>query len=67
MADTGDMSEADTTHGSVVSDPSHDDGHGHEVAGEPQGPLDLRAWAVAIGGGAVGVLVALALFAAAQG
>lgn len=67
MADTVAMSEADTTHASSVSDASHDSGHGHEPAAEPLGPVDRRGWAIAIGGGAIGVLVTLALFVAGQG
>ena len=61
MADTGAMSDADTTHASADA---HDDGHGHAPAGEPLGPIDFEAWAYAIGGAALGVLVALALFIA---
>lgn len=42
----------------------HDAGHGHEPAAETLGPPDLVAWAYAIAGGAVGVVVALALYVA---
>ena len=64
MADTGPMSDADTTHATAET---HDDGHGHAPAAEPLGPIDWQAWAYAIGGGALGVLVALALFIARGG
>lgn len=65
MTDTMAMSEAHGTHAAEPTAAS--DGHGHETTGEPLGPVDTRAWAVAIVGGAIGVLVALALFAAGQG
>jgi hypothetical protein len=46
---------------------AHDDGHGHESAGEPLGPIDMGTWAYAIVAGAVGVVVALAMFVAGGG
>lgn len=71
MADTTGMSDAETASADAVhSDADHsddrqdEDGHGH--AAEPLGPPDYRGWGTAIGGGAIGVLVALALFAATQ-
>jgi hypothetical protein len=64
MADTGAMSEAETTHPATDA---HDDGHGHAPAGEPLGPIDWEAWAYTIGGAALGMLVALALFIARGG
>lgn len=67
MADTVGMSAADTSHASDAPDMIDDAAHGHEPAGEPLGPIDLGAWTVAIAGGAVGILVALALYAAGQG
>lgn len=56
MADTGTMSDADTTH--TTAD-EHD--HGHSPASEPLGPVDWEAWAYALGGGVLGLLVVLAL------
>jgi len=44
----------------------HDSGHGHEPAGEPLGPPDLLAWAYVLGGGAIGLMVAAALYIAGQ-
>ena len=64
MTDTGTMSDADTAHASTDA---HDDGHGHAPADEPLGPIDWGAWAYAIGGAALGALVALALFIASGG
>ncbi len=61
MADTGAMSDADTTHATVDA---HHEEHGHAPAGEPLGPIDWETWAYAIGGGVLGALVALALFIA---
>jgi hypothetical protein len=58
------MSEAETTHPATDA---HDDGHGHDPAGEPLGPIDWEAWAYTIGGAALGMLVALALFIARGG
>ena len=51
---------------SVHAPDDHGSAHGHEVEGEPLGALDTGAWAAAILGGGVGVLVALALFVATQ-
>jgi hypothetical protein len=59
MADTGAMSDTDTTPAD-----SHDDGHGHAPAGEPLGPINLVAWGYAIAGAVLGALVVLALFIA---
>ncbi len=64
MADTGPMSDADTDHATADT---HDDGHGHVPVGEPLGPIDWETWAYAMGGGLLGVLVALALFVARGG
>ena len=52
------MSEAETSHPDADT---HDSGHGHEGAAEPLGPLDLTTWAYALAGGAVGVVVVIAL------
>jgi len=61
------MSDAETA--SATATDTHDEpasGHGHEPPAEPLGPINVRSWAYAIGGGAIGVLVALALFAAGR-
>ena len=66
MTDTTSMPDAETTH--VTNDES---GHGHDsdgdaghAASEPLGPVDLTAWAYAIAGSALGILVVLALYVA---
>jgi hypothetical protein len=65
------MSETDTAGHTTVDEHvtgeavGHDAGHGHGAAGEPLGPPDLMAWAYALTGGAVGLVVALALWVAA--
>jgi hypothetical protein len=59
------MSDADTTHATPAD--AHDDGHGHESAEEPLGPINLVAWGYAIAGGAAGLVVALAMFIARGG
>ena len=64
MADTGAMSDADTTHAPADA---HDDGHGHAPASERLGPIDWKTWAYAIGGAMLGALVVLALFIAGGG
>ncbi len=61
MADTGAMSDAETTHAPADG---HDEGHGHAQTGAALGPIDWEAWAYAIGGGVLGALVALALYIA---
>jgi hypothetical protein len=53
----------DDARGAHVGD-AHGTGHGHELAGEPLGPIDLVAWAYTTAGGAIGVITAAALFAA---
>ena len=61
------MSDAETASATAPdAHDDHDDGH-HEPAGEPLGPVDVAKWGYAIAGGAVGILVVLALFAAASG
>jgi hypothetical protein len=42
------------------------DGHGHGASSEPLGPIDRRAWAAAIGGGALGIVVIVALYLSLQ-
>jgi hypothetical protein len=42
------------------------DGHGHGSSSEPLGPVDRRAWAAAIGGGALGIVVIVALYLSLQ-
>jgi hypothetical protein len=62
------MSDAETA--PTTTQDAHDaDGsaHGHEPTGEPLGQVDVVKWGYAVVGGAVGVVVALALFAAAGG
>ena len=61
MADTGTMSDADATHAPTDA---HDGGHAHAAAEEPLGPIDWATWAYAIGGSALGALVAIALYIA---
>jgi hypothetical protein len=60
------MSDADATHVTPDghADSGHDDGHGHDEHPEPPGPIDVEGWAYAIGGGLIGLLVALALLVA---
>ena len=62
------MSDLHATHAAGVaghgSGSGHDPEHAHTPDAEPLGPIDLAAWAYAIGGGAVGLLVVLALYAA---
>jgi hypothetical protein len=48
-------------HGSAAD---HDPEHAHAPDAESLGPIDLVAWAYAIAGGAVGLLVLLALYVA---
>lgn len=68
MTDTTSMPDAETTH--VTTDEAgHGQGHdsdddaGH-AASEPLGPVDLTAWAYAIAGSALGILILLALYVA---
>ncbi len=65
MADTGGMSDADSTHAPTTD--GHDEGHGQVPAREPLGPVDVTAWAYAITGALLGLVVALALFIARGG
>ena len=66
------MSDADSTHAPVSATAttedadSNDAAHDHGPSAEPLGAPDLKAWGMAVGGGAIGVLVVLALFAASQ-
>lgn len=63
------MSDADTTPAttSTAAADGHGSGDDHDSPAEPLGAPDRTAWAAAIGGGAIGLLVAAALFAASQG
>ena len=62
------MSDAETAHATATdTHDEHASGHGHEPPAEPLGPINVKAWAYAIGGGAIGVLVGLAFFAAGRG
>ncbi len=68
MTDTGAMSDVDTAHPGTMDDhDEHASGHGHAPAGEPLGPVDVTAWAYAMAGSIVGLVVAAALFAARGG
>lgn len=61
------MNETEDQTGSTNVTGHSDEAHGHdghEGASELLGPFDVRSWAFAVAGGAVGLLVALALFAA---
>lgn len=62
MADTGAMTETDTGHAEepATANADHDDGHG-AAAAAPLGPIDGRAWAAAIVGGAIGVVLVIVL------
>jgi hypothetical protein len=72
MADTVTMSHADDVHagggraGDAHPDAGHGSGHDRDEPGEPLGPVDVRAWAYALVGGAIGVVTAAALFAASS-
>jgi hypothetical protein len=59
------MSDAETAHTPATD--AHDNAGHHEPAGEPLGPVDVAKWGYAIAGGVVGILAALALFAASGG
>jgi len=71
MTDTGAMSASTPTHAS--EEPGHDSssghvsGQGHAPDGDALGPVDLVAWAYALAGGALGLIVAVALYAATAG
>ncbi len=68
MTDTGVMSDADAAHvGATDGRDDHASGHGQTPVSEPLGPVDLTAWAYAIAGAAVGIVVALALLVARGG
>jgi hypothetical protein len=71
MADTATMSDADTSHAHPAephaADPhgTHGGSHGHgTVEDEPLGPVDLAAWAYAVAGAALGLLLVIALYLA---
>jgi hypothetical protein len=59
---------AQEAHGDHGGAAAHDagDGHGHRAPSEPLGPVDRRAWAAAIGGAALGIVVILALYLSLQ-
>jgi hypothetical protein len=65
------MSDAEVRSASQPdSQPGHgvdDHAHGHEAGAEPLGSIDTATWAYAIGGGAIGLIVALVLFVARGG
>jgi hypothetical protein len=60
---------AHVAHGDHGDPGAHDtdDGHGHGAPSEPLGPVDGRAWAAAIGGAALGIVVIVALYLSLQG
>jgi hypothetical protein len=58
--------EAHGDHGDPSAHGSVDD-HGHGTPAEPLGPVDVRAWAAAIGGAALGIVVILALYLSISG
>jgi hypothetical protein len=60
------MSDIDATTAAPDAHADHATGHGHEAPAEPLGPADVGAWMAALLGGFVGLLVALALFAASS-
>ena len=60
------MSDTDATTGATSPHDDHEDGHGDGEAVAPIGAPDLRAWGAAIGGGAIGVLVVIAMYVAMQ-
>ena len=55
------MSDAETNHADDVAHAEHGSGHEHS-ASEPLGPVDVTTWAYALAGGAVGLVMALAVF-----
>lgn len=57
------MSDAETT----PATDDHDSSHGHPPAGEPLGPINVTAWAYALAGSLLGVLMVLALYIARGG
>lgn len=59
-------SQPEVEHGDDARD-AHGDGHGHEPAAEPLGGIDAATWGYAIGGGAIGLVVAIVLFVARGG
>ena len=62
------MPDADSTHASATAPADeHQAEHDHESSAEPLGAPDMGAWGMAIAGGAIGLIVALALFVASQG
>ncbi len=63
MADTTGMSDAETTPATADDDDAQH-GHGHAPSGEPLGPVDVTAWAYALGGSLLGLLVIVALYIA---
>ncbi len=65
MVDTEGMTDVEPATVGATDDHTDDvAGHGHAPAAEPLGPIDLRAWAYAVMGGAVGLVVVVALFVA---
>ena len=58
------MSDAETTHATFdEAATGHETDHGHAPS-EPLGPVDVSAWAYALGGSLLGLLTVLALYIA---
>jgi len=70
MTDTSRVSARDpmpaSDHAGHPAESAPASGHGHAPDEEAAGPLDVIAWAYALAGGALGVIVALALYAASS-
>jgi hypothetical protein len=65
QASPPDVSVIDVHDGHGPDDHSGAGGHGHPAhESEPLGPIDVTAWAYALAGVALGVLVVLALYVA---
>lgn len=64
MTHTGAMSDTETTPPPVAAEEQPGSSHGHESQAHPLGPVDLTAWAYALAGAAVGLIVVLALYVA---
>ena len=57
---------AHIAHGDHGDPGAHGSDDGHGAPSEPLGPVDSRAWAAAIGGAALGIVVILALYLSLQ-
>jgi len=62
MVDTGAMSETEAGHADETVDVhATDDGHHDAAEAEPLGPIDRQAWAAAIIGGSIGVVLVIVM------